>query len=319
MKMFTRKLLASLAAAVMTVSVMALPVSAADGKWQKDSTGWWYSYSDGTYARNCWQKIGGEWYAFDQHGYMRTGWLKDGGDWYYLTGSGAMASGWVRVGGSWYYMDSSGRMQTGWLTDGTDRYYLTSSGAMATGDVELDGVAYTFDASGRLVQSAESLQLTYELPDGWVPLFEEEGSAMLLREDVFLTGEGSNIMVLSVPLGEMDEVEMSMFKAIFSDPQAYAENEDVQDSMVQQLAEQYDIKASKVTGKVNKDTGGDVAVTFQIDISAVQGLDEIEMTVSQTQVLFEDMMVIVQLSAEKNDFKAYRNDLKTILKTLNLQ
>ena len=34
---------------------------AASGKWRHNAKGWWYSYSDGSYAKNTWEKIGGKW------------------------------------------------------------------------------------------------------------------------------------------------------------------------------------------------------------------------------------------------------------------
>ena len=38
------------------------------GTWKKDSKGWWYRYSDGTYPKNCWAKIKEKWYHFDAEG-----------------------------------------------------------------------------------------------------------------------------------------------------------------------------------------------------------------------------------------------------------
>ena len=119
------------------------------GSWKKDSTGWWYRWSDGTYPAGKfeniggktyyfnkagymvtgWQYIGGKWYYFNSDGAMRTGWLYDGGVWYYLNGSGVMVTGWQKISNVWYYFDASGAMAANkWVGD----YYLTGNGVMAT-------------------------------------------------------------------------------------------------------------------------------------------------------------------------------------------
>ena len=120
--------------------------------WKKDSKGWWYQNADGSYPKNCWQKIAGYWYHFDEAGYMQTGWIKDKGTWYLLGETGAMLTGWQKRNGKWYYMNESGEMQTGWLhlkrADGKYRwYYCDDSGAMVTGTQTV--VAY-FNSDGEL-------------------------------------------------------------------------------------------------------------------------------------------------------------------------
>lgn len=95
-----------------TTSTEDRSVRVVSGKWIKDSMGWWYRHSDGSYTTNDWEYIAGEWYYFNKQGYMQTGWISVGGKWYYLNSSGAMQTGWVSVGGKWYYLNSSGAMQT---------------------------------------------------------------------------------------------------------------------------------------------------------------------------------------------------------------
>ena len=95
-----------------TTSTEDRSVRVVSGKWIKDSKGWWYRHSDGSYTTNDWEYIAGEWYYFNKQGYMQTGWISVGGKWYYLNSSGAMQTGWVSVGGKWYYLNSSGAMQT---------------------------------------------------------------------------------------------------------------------------------------------------------------------------------------------------------------
>lgn len=50
--------------------------AAYSGNWVQDDNGWWYSYSDSTYAADSWVEIDGSWYFFDEHGYMKTGWIE---------------------------------------------------------------------------------------------------------------------------------------------------------------------------------------------------------------------------------------------------
>ena len=115
-----------------TTSTEDRSVRVVSGKWIKDSKGWWYRHSDGSYTTNDWEYIAGEWYYFNKQGYMQTGWISVGGKWYYLNSSGAMQTGWISVGGKRYYLNSSGAMQTGWVSVGGKWYYLNSSGAMQT-------------------------------------------------------------------------------------------------------------------------------------------------------------------------------------------
>ena len=104
---------------------------AASGKWKQDGKKWWYSYSDGTYPKSKWEKIGGKWYHFDKWGYMQTGWQKISGKWYYFGSNGIMKTGWQKVGGKWYYMDpATGAMVTGKKTIGGKVYDFGSDGVM---------------------------------------------------------------------------------------------------------------------------------------------------------------------------------------------
>ena len=140
------------------------------GTWKKDSTGWWYQWSDRSYPAKMflkisgktyyfnasgymvtgWQYIGGKWYYFDGSGAMVTGWQYLGGKWYYMNSSGVMLTGWQYIGGKWYYMNGSGAMVTGWQYLGGKWYYMNSSGAMVTGWQTINGVRYYFDASGAM-------------------------------------------------------------------------------------------------------------------------------------------------------------------------
>lgn len=135
--------------------------AAVAGTWKHDSRGWYYRYSDGSFARNGWIKYGNKWYYFNSKGYMVTGWKKIGGKWYFLDRkSGAMKTGWLKIGGKWYFLDKkTGAMKTGWMKIGGKRYYLDKkSGTMKTGKVMIDGDAYWFDKAGVLKRETKKLE-----------------------------------------------------------------------------------------------------------------------------------------------------------------
>ena len=118
------------------------------GTWKKDSTGWWYQWSDRSYPVKMFLKISGKTYYFNASGYMVTGWQYIGGKWYYFDGSGAMVTGWQYLGGKWYYMNSSGVMLTGKQYIGGKWYYFNGSGAMVTGWQYIGGKWYYMNSSG---------------------------------------------------------------------------------------------------------------------------------------------------------------------------
>ena len=120
------------------------------GTWKKDSTGWWYQWSDRSYPAKMFLKISGKTYYFNASGYMVTGWQYIGGKWYYFDGSGAMVTGWQYLGGKWYYMNSSGVMLTGKQYIGGKWYYFNGSGAMVTGWQYIGGKWYYFNGSGAM-------------------------------------------------------------------------------------------------------------------------------------------------------------------------
>lgn len=67
---------------------MLMVFSSFAGEWKSNNVGlWWWEYSDGTYAANCWENINNKWYYFDGTGYMATNkWIGD----YYVGADGAM-------------------------------------------------------------------------------------------------------------------------------------------------------------------------------------------------------------------------------------
>ena len=121
------------AAAVMTIA----SASTALAGWQQGGDGrYWYTYEDGSYARNGIKTIDGYEYAFDNDGYMQIGWQYINFKWYYFEPSTvAKVYGWREIGGKWYYLDPEdfGSMYTYWLNIGDNRYYLDENGVMQTG------------------------------------------------------------------------------------------------------------------------------------------------------------------------------------------
>lgn len=102
--------------------------------WVKESTGWRYRLSNGTYLSGSlvldpatgrqveqvvWKQLRGAWWAFGADGYIRTGWIYDysAGEWYYVDENTGMRTGWYLdpQDGRWYYLDpATGEMLTEW-------------------------------------------------------------------------------------------------------------------------------------------------------------------------------------------------------------
>ena len=142
---------------------------AASESWKKDSKGWWYRYSDGSYAMNKWMKSGGAWYYFDEFGYMQTEWKRINGTWYYFGTNGKMQTKWKKIDRAWYYFGTNGKMQTKWKKIGGKWYYFGAYGAMVTGWQEIDGVQYYFGTENGMVTG-------YKKIDGKHCFFDKDGA-----------------------------------------------------------------------------------------------------------------------------------------------
>ena len=111
--------------------------SANGGSWQRDSVGWWYKNSNGSYPKNDWQRIDGKWYYFDGRGYItHSKWEQINGYWYYFNTSGHMTENtWKMIGDKWYYFDTKGHMlHYQWVGD----YYVGQNGDMLKNAITLD-------------------------------------------------------------------------------------------------------------------------------------------------------------------------------------
>lgn len=117
------------------------PAATVSGEWKQDTKGWWYQYSNGTWAASAWKKINESWYYFKEDGYMATGWIQDQGKWYYLNPNGNMVSrDWTQYNGSWYYLLESGEMASGqWIQYKDKWYYMGDSGIMVINTTTPDG------------------------------------------------------------------------------------------------------------------------------------------------------------------------------------
>ena len=135
--------------------------SATTTGWNKDSKGWWYVYSNGTYPTNCWKTINGKDYYFKTDGYMASDeYIKSdnygtNGLLYYVTKNGDWnkksyrwrsnnkgwwiegittdwypKSEWCKIDNKWYYFDSNGYMVTGKVRIGFKTYNFRSDGSL---------------------------------------------------------------------------------------------------------------------------------------------------------------------------------------------
>ena len=146
-----KKILKSLVAA-MIVSAIIVTAStpttthAAGGDWRKDSIGWWYRNSDGSYPKSKWERIGDKWYYFDGRGYIiHSKWEYINGHWYYFNTSGHMIENtWKMIGDKWYYFDTKGHMlHDQWVGD----YYVGKNGDMLKNAVTPDN--YVVGSDGK--------------------------------------------------------------------------------------------------------------------------------------------------------------------------
>ena len=139
-------------------------------KFIKDSGGYKYRNTNGSFSKNKFQKIGGETYYFDSNGYRVTGFKTVNKKTYYFDKDGKMLLRWKRVNGkkylfdpidghmhtgwewveeksAWYYLSpSKGYLLEGWQTINGKKYYLTPTDFYAkTGWQTIGGKKYYFD------------------------------------------------------------------------------------------------------------------------------------------------------------------------------
>ena len=121
---------------VLLAGLLALSVGTTGfaGEWKKDSVGWWYQNSDGTYQKNGWfQDTDGKYYYFNPAGYMLANTVTPDG--YYVDASGA----WVQ---------NAAAVQTPAITTG-QKYYLTGM----TGTLSGEPMSFEADSNQYIVFS----------------------------------------------------------------------------------------------------------------------------------------------------------------------
>ncbi len=126
-----------IAAFLMTFAVSSTTMvsEAKGGKWKKDSTGWWYRNSDGSYPKKTWKKIDGKWYYFLASGYMESNCYRNG---YWLGRNGAMSEKnvggkWKKDSTGWWYTDNTGWYpKNRWLTINGKQYFFNLKGYLVT-------------------------------------------------------------------------------------------------------------------------------------------------------------------------------------------
>ena len=132
------------------------------GSWRESADGWWYRYSDGTYAQNTWLQIKGKWYYFLDSGYMATSQYRDGR--------------WINSEGVWVTKNTGGR----WKKDSKGWWYTDDTGWYPVEQwLCIDGKYYFFNEKGYLVTN-EWIGYSYVNKNGeWV-----EGKEPTLKEAV---------------------------------------------------------------------------------------------------------------------------------------
>lgn len=100
--------------------------------WIKDSVGWWYKNTDGSYPKSAWRYLGDEWYYFNSEGYAVTGWQFINGKWYLFNSDCKMQTGWRKYQDKWYYLKpGDGDMVSDEFRKVGDVWYMfTPSGEM---------------------------------------------------------------------------------------------------------------------------------------------------------------------------------------------
>ena len=60
------------AALATSMLAMAMPTFASSGGWKRDKVGWWYQFSNTSYAKSTWLNLSNVWYYMDGSGYMKV-------------------------------------------------------------------------------------------------------------------------------------------------------------------------------------------------------------------------------------------------------
>lgn len=130
--------------------------------WNKDDTGWWYVYSDGSYPINAWEEIDGKQYYFGANGYLATDEYIKSSNYsnnkklYYVNKDGAWDGRtyyWKSNNKGWWIENSKDKSypKKKWLTIDGKKYYFDKNGYMVTGKVRIGLKTYKFRSDGSLI------------------------------------------------------------------------------------------------------------------------------------------------------------------------
>ena len=117
---------------IISLSVMNSADANAAGKegWVFSGGGWWYSFSDGTYAKS--EYIDGYWLNSDgwYDASWNGSWYLNATGWWFQSGSWYPVNEWLKIDKKWYHFDSRGYMDANkWVGS----YYVGSNGAWIEG------------------------------------------------------------------------------------------------------------------------------------------------------------------------------------------
>lgn len=139
-----------------------------EGGWEQDNIGWWYRFSNGSYAKSRWLRIANVWYWFDSIGYAsQNRWEYIDGNYYYFDNDCKMVTGRIQSLGLWYYLNNGnasdrpiGAMLTGWVNIKGNWYYFRKRddglpiGSMVVNQsVYENGKFYHLDENGKWDES----------------------------------------------------------------------------------------------------------------------------------------------------------------------
>lgn len=137
MKKYTSFMISLITLVLFTVLSFGINADAAEEGWIKSSSGgWWYQYSDGTYAKS--EYIDGYW--INANGWYTSGWYgkwkNNSIGWWFEDGKWYPTNQWLKIDKKWYHFNSSGYMDSKkWI--GT--YYVGEDGAWIDGYKNEDG------------------------------------------------------------------------------------------------------------------------------------------------------------------------------------
>lgn len=165
------KLTKVIASTLVVASVLALNPVGANAEWKQDSTGWWYTNTNNTYAKG-WKYIDAKWYYFGQDGYMNSnttiGIYKIGSDGAWIGNDSFMISNanaqtvkpsedklkattkynWFEENGNKYFKSGDNIFATGWARIDLGTYYFNEYGVLQTGTFTAGGKSYNYKPVG---------------------------------------------------------------------------------------------------------------------------------------------------------------------------